>query len=76
VKYGSVKYSGVRRILLYFTPLKRAIINPRSRLPAWTGGSEALPQVNLKGSSAPDLPFSGRAVETKYSPEFICFKRD
>jgi hypothetical protein len=31
--------------------------NPRSRFPAWNGGLEALPQVNLKG---------GRAVETRY----------
>jgi hypothetical protein len=56
--------------------LEKVITNPRSRFPAWNGGSEALPQVNLKGGKASDLPFPGRAVETRYFPEFICIKSD
>jgi hypothetical protein len=47
-------------------PLEKFITSPRSRLLAWNGGSEALPQVNLKGGRASDLPFPGRAVETRY----------
>ncbi|QZZ21128.1 hypothetical protein J5X98_01050 [Leptothermofonsia sichuanensis E412] len=63
-----------RYIPLLSLLLEKFITNPCPRLSAWNGGSEALPQVNLKGGSASDLPFPGGTVETRYFQDLIEMK--